>query len=74
MLCVCVCVCVCVFKAQPGDSDGTESTPMQDTQIQSLAWEDSPGGGNDTHPSVRATDRGAWWAIQSIELQRVGHN
>ena len=43
-------VCVCEFKAQPGGSDGTEFTSMQDTQIQSLVWEDSPGGGNDNPP------------------------
>ena len=42
-----VCVCVCEFKAEADGSDGTESTSMQDTQIQSLVWENSPGGGND---------------------------
>ena len=42
-----VCVYVCEFKAEPSGSDGTESTSMQDTQIQSWFGKISPGGGND---------------------------
>ena len=42
-LCVCVCVCVCVCKGFQLVL-GT-FLPMQETQVQSLGWEDSPGGG-----------------------------
>ena len=39
---------------------------VQETQVQSLSGEDSPGGGND-HPLQYSClgnpmDRGAWWA------------
>ena len=38
----------------------------------------SPGGGNGNPPQYSClenpVDRGAWWAIQSMGLQRVGHD
>ena len=68
-----VCVYVCEFKAEPSGSDGTESTSMQDTQIQSWFGKIPLEEGMTTHSSVLAMDRGAWWATQSIGLQRVGH-
>ena len=47
-------------------SGGKESTAMQDTQVRSLGWEDSPGEGNGNplqHSCLRnPMDRGAWWA------------
>ena len=40
---------------------------MQDTQVQSLGWEDTLERGMATHSSILAwripMDRGAWWAI-----------
>ena len=51
---------------------------MQETRVQSLAWEDPLEEGMATHSSVLAwripMDRGAWWAIQSMGLQRVRHD
>ena len=49
----------------PGGSDGKES-PMQETWVQSLGWEDLQEDGMATHSSILAwrisMDRGAWWA------------
>ena len=51
--------------------------PMQDTQVQSLGWEDPLEEGMATHSSVLAwkipMDRGAWWATVHGS-QRVGHD
>ena len=38
-MCVCVCVYVCVWDF-PGGSDGKSLSATQETQIQSLHWED----------------------------------
>ena len=39
---------------------------MQETQVQSLGWEDPLEDGMRTHPNILAwripMDRGAWWA------------
>ena len=41
-------------------------TAMQETQVQSMVWEDSLEEGMATHSSILAwripMDRGAWWA------------
>ena len=45
---------------------------MQETPVQSLGWGDLLQKGKATHSSILA-----WripWTIQSMELQRVGHN
>ena len=45
---------------------------MQETWVRSLDWEDPLEKGKATHPSILA-----WripWTIQSMKLQRVGHN
>ena len=44
----------------------------QETCIQSLGWEDPLEKGKSTHSSILA-----WripWTVQSMGLQRVGHN
>ena len=51
---------------------------LQQTQVQSLSKEDSPGGGHGmaTNSSIcleNPIDRGAW-GLQSMELQRVRHD
>ena len=50
----------------------------QETWVQSLGWEDAPGEGNENPLQYscleNSTERGAWWAIQSRGLPRVGHN
>ena len=49
-----------------------------ETWLLSLGWEDPLEEGMATHPSILAwripMDRGAWQAIQSMGLQKVGHN
>ena len=51
---------------------------MHQTWVQSLSWEDPLEESVATHSSTLAwtipMDRGAWKAIQSMGLQRVGHN
>ena len=45
---------------------------MQETWVRSLGWEDPMEKGTATHPSILA-----WripWTIQSMEVQRTGHN
>ena len=50
---------------------------MQEPQVQSLGWEDSPGAGNGNPLQYSCQDnpmdRGAW-GLQSMVLQRVGHD
>ena len=50
---------------------------MQETRVQSLGWEDPLEKGMATHPSIRAW-RIPWTeelgGLQSMGLQRVGHN
>ena len=41
---------------------------MRDTWVQSLGWEDTLEKGKATHSKILA------WRIQSMGLQRVGHN
>ena len=51
--------------------------PMQETQVQSLGWEDSLKKGMATHSSILAW-RIPWreepGGLQSMGLQRVGHD
>ena len=45
---------------------------MQETWVQSLGWEDPLEKGKATHPSILV-----WripWTVQSMGLQRVGHD
>ena len=45
---------------------------MRETRVQSLGWEDPLEKGKATHSSILA-----WripWTVQSLRLQRVGHN
>ena len=50
---------------------------MWETWVGSLGWEDPLEEGMATHSSILAwripMDRGAW-RLQSMELQRVGHD
>ena len=50
----------------PGGSDGKESVCMQETQVQSLGWEDPLEKGMVTYSPILAwripMDRGAWQA------------
>ena len=74
MLCVCVCVCLSVcacFKLLSTASQVAQRIrlPMQETQeiwVQSLCWEDPPGGGNDNPLQYSCLDnpmeREAWQA------------
>ena len=64
----------------PGVSDGKKKKnlpAMQETQVWSLGWEDSQEKGMATHSSILAW-RIPWTeepgGVQSMELQRVGHN
>ena len=51
---------------------------MQETQVQSLGQEDSPGEGNGYPLQYscleNSMDRGGWWATQSVGSQRVRHD
>ena len=51
---------------------------MRETQVRSLGWEDplEKGRGYPLQYSCleNPMDRGAWWAIQSMGSQRVGHD
>ena len=51
---------------------------MRETMVQSLGWEDLLEKDMATHSSIlawkKAIDGGAWWAIQSMGSQRVGHD
>ena len=68
-------MCVCVSVGLPWLS-AVNLPAMQETQVQTLGWEDSPGGGNSNplqysclgHPM----DRGAWWAAV-CGVARVRH-
>ena len=63
----------------PGVSDGKKKNlpAMQETQVWSLGWEDSQEKGMATHSNILAW-RIPWTeepgGVQSMELQRVGHN
>ena len=81
---VCVCVCVCVHTCNvmgfPGGSVGKESAcNAGDTGDAGLipGWGRSPGKGMATHPSIlawRIPETGEPGGLQSIGLQRVGHD
>ena len=47
---------------------------MQETWVQSLGWKDLLEKRMTTHSSILAMDRGTWWTIQFMGLQRVGHD
>ena len=60
-------------------SQRTKTLPaMQETRLQSLGWEDSPGEGNGyplQHSCLEnSVDKGAWWAPQPVGSQRVRHD
>ena len=54
----------------------TNLPAVQETQVQSLGWEDSPGEGNGNPLQYscleNSMDRGAWWAIVHEVTER--HN
>ena len=63
-----------VFLGFPGGSAGKKTNPpaMQETWVWSLGWEDPQEKGKATHSSILA-----WripWTIQSMGMQRVGHD
>ena len=51
---------------------------MKETWVCSLRWEDPPGEGNGNPVPYscleNCMDRGAWQAVWSMGLQRVGHD
>ena len=52
-------------------------TAVQETWVQSLGWEYPLEEGVAAHRSILAgepTDRGAWWAVQSMGSQRAGQD
>ena len=72
-------VCMIAWIGLPQGLSGKKGDPpgMQQMQVRSLGWEDSPGGGHSNSLQYSClenpTDRGAW-QVQSMGLQRVGHN
>ena len=65
-------------KGFPGGSDGKESACNAGHWGSIPGWGRFLGGGNGYSLQCSClgnfTDRGAWWAIQSMGLQRGGHN
>ena len=74
---MCACVCahiyvytyICIHMGFPGGSVVKNPPAMQEpqeTQVQSLGWEDPLEEGMETHSSILAwripMDTGAWWA------------
>ena len=65
-----MCVCIHIYMGFPGGTSNKESTcklqEMQESCVQSLGWEDSPGGehSNSLQSSCPEdpVDRGDWWA------------
>ena len=61
----------------PGGSEAKVSATMQETQVQSLGWEDPLENGMATHSSILAW-RIPWTEepgrLQSMESQRVRHD
>ena len=51
---------------------------VQETRVQSLGRDDTLQEGMATHSGIlgleNPMDRGAWWAVESMESHRVGHN
>ena len=66
-----------VFSSYPSGSDDKESASMQETQVQSLGWEDPQEEGMATHSSILAW-RISWTeetgGLQSMGSQRVGRD
>ena len=62
--------------ANPGDANDMGSIPGSGRSLGSSGGERSPGGGHGNPLQYSCLenpmDSGAWWAIQSIGLQRVG--
>ena len=65
------------FKGFPGGSDSRESACNEETQVQSLDWEDPLENGTVAHSSILAC-RVSWieepGGLQSMGSQRVGHS
>ena len=70
-------VCTRFSVGFPESSDGRESFCMQETQVQSLGWEDPLEEEMATHSSIPAW-RISWTVkpgrLQSMGSQRIGHN
>ena len=68
---------VLLFEPASGGSDGKELPAVQETQVQSLGWEDPLDKGMAAHSSILAW-RIPWTEgpgrIQSMQSQRDGHN
>ena len=62
----------------PGGSEAKNPPAMQETQVQSLGWEESPGEGNSNPNSSVFAWRIPWTeepgGLQSMGSQRVSHN
>ena len=57
----------------PGGPDGKECVCNAGDSGSIPGLGKSPGEGN-VYPLQYSRDRGAWWATQSMGLQRVGHH
>ena len=64
------------FPDFPSGPDGKESACNQETQVQSLGWEDPLEKGMETHSCILAwktPDRGACWAtVHGVAKSRTG--
>ena len=62
----------------PGGSVVKNLPAMQEMWVRSVGWEDALEKKMATHSSILAwripMDRRAWWATQSMGLQRVGYD
>ena len=67
-----------VAASAPGFPDSSDSKDSSSFKAGDLGWEDplEKGNGSPLQHSCLENfkDRGAWWTIQSMESQRVGHN
>ena len=66
-MCVCVCVCVCV-RASLVSQIVRNLCAVQETQVQSLSWEDPLEKGMAPHSSILA------WRIPWTERSLEGYN
>ena len=61
-------------RASPG-TQMVKNTPMWETWVQSLGWEDPLEDGMTTHFSILAwripMDRGAWWATVHVVAKEI---
>ena len=76
-MCIYICICIYTYTGFPCSSVGKESTAVQETQVQSLGWEDPLEKEMATHSTILAW-KISWMeepgGLQSMGSQRVGHD